>query len=52
MEVIYYKIGLHIVLIKMEMVKDQILLNQEKQTLQQVIVEQQAYHGLVIVSCI
>ena len=39
-------------MIKMEMVKYQISLNQQKQTLQQVTVEQQAYPRLVIVSCI
>ena len=36
----------------MEMVKYQISLNQQKQTLQQVIVEQQAYTRMLIVSCI
>ena len=52
MEVIYYKIGLYIVMIKMEMVKYQISINQQKQTLEQAILEQQAYHRLVIVLCI
>ena len=49
MKVICHKIGLYIVKIKMEMVKYQISINQQKQTLQQANLEQQAYHRLVIV---
>ena len=40
MEVIYYKIGRENVMIKMEMVKYQISLNQQKLTAQQVTLEQ------------
>ena len=39
-------------MIKVEMVKYQTSLNQQKETLQQVTVEQQAYDRLVIVPCI